>query len=226
PLAGLLPHEERDQGLVAHLGAAVPVNLGIEAGAFGQGVGGEEVLARPKDARGAILQADLHGAGQDEHPLRRGGAVELRAKADRALAQLHARGREELRKHRLGRAFAQRDVQLPKAGPSIDGGEEFDLHEGAHLARLRLSLRRRSYHNRDASRAVSMAASSSPPRRPMHARPKVRADPGTAWPSGATSQRAPANCTTWASPRSSRTIALARSTPSAGAASAAASRWG
>src|SRR5687767_7136802 len=92
---GMHLEEQRDQRMRAALRAPVPVHLRIEAGAFGQRVGGKEMLARPEQARAAVLQPDFHLAAQDENPLRLRRAVPLAAEAYRAVAQLIAGGRED-----------------------------------------------------------------------------------------------------------------------------------
>ena len=74
----------------------MPVDLGIERGAWGKYVGSVAMVARLEDPQAAVLQPDLHFSGEDENPLRLRRAVELAAKADRALAQLIA-GRGEYR---------------------------------------------------------------------------------------------------------------------------------
>src|SRR3954468_14052551 len=79
----LAAHEQRLQRLVAGLRAPVPVQLRVEGRAFGQQVGGIEVLPRREVASAAVLQADHHHALQDEHPLRMRRTVELAAKTRR-----------------------------------------------------------------------------------------------------------------------------------------------
>jgi hypothetical protein len=91
------------------------------------------VLARPEHARTAVLQADFHFAAEHEQPLRRGGAVELAAKSDRAHAQLQAAGRDQRRQHRLRRAFAQRHLFLAEFRAAVGAGIEDDLGERGHV---------------------------------------------------------------------------------------------
>jgi hypothetical protein len=81
----------------------VAVPLGIETLAFGQDIGGVEVIAGFEHARAAVLQADLHFACKDEDPLRLGRAVRLAAEADRAETELIAGGGEDRREHGLRR---------------------------------------------------------------------------------------------------------------------------
>src|SRR3954469_25970600 len=95
------------------------MQLGVEAGAGRQHIGGEEMFARPEAPRAAVAQTDLHFAAQDENPLRRGGAVPLAAEADRTLAQLVAPGGKERRQARLRRAFAERDGFLAPARAAV-----------------------------------------------------------------------------------------------------------
>src|SRR5258707_4502058 len=97
---------------------------GVEGRAFREYVRSVEVLARPKHARAAVAQPDLHLAAEDEHPLRFGRAMPLAAKADRAVPQLVAGGGEHLREHRLRIAFGQRDGFLFEFRSSIAVGEQ------------------------------------------------------------------------------------------------------
>jgi hypothetical protein len=95
----------------------------------GQPVVREEVLACVKDARAAVLQADLHLALQDEDPLRCVGAVEFAAKANGAFAQLQTTAGHQRGQARLRLAFGQRHCVLAKLGAAIGVGEERDLGE-------------------------------------------------------------------------------------------------
>src|SRR4051812_37184782 len=63
-------YKKRHQGLLAPLGAPVPVHLRIERRPGRQRIGRIEVLPRLEKTRAAVLQADLHFSGQDEYPLR------------------------------------------------------------------------------------------------------------------------------------------------------------
>src|SRR3990167_10568133 len=115
---GSCTNEGSDQRVGADLPAPVAVHGGIEGGAGRQRVGREEVLAGAKYQRRAVLQADLHLPAQDEHPLRIGAAVELAAKANRAVAQLQAAAGHQRRQHRGGVAFGQRDRKSTRLNSS------------------------------------------------------------------------------------------------------------
>ena len=73
------------------------MQIGIEARAFRDEVGREEVLAWLEDARRTVAQANLHLACENEDPLRLGRAMEHASEADRALPQLIARRRKDRR---------------------------------------------------------------------------------------------------------------------------------
>ena len=53
-------HEQGHQWIGADLSAPVPVHSSVKRGAFWQGVGRIEKLTRPKNARAAVLQKNLH----------------------------------------------------------------------------------------------------------------------------------------------------------------------
>ena len=53
----------------------MPVDLGIERGAWGKYVGRVAMVARLEDPQAAVLQPDLHFSGEDENPLRLRRAV-------------------------------------------------------------------------------------------------------------------------------------------------------
>src|SRR5450830_140118 len=87
-------HEQGHQRVRADLPAPVAMHRRVECCAGWQQIGGVEMLTCLEDAGAAVLQADVHFAAENEHPLRRDRAVELAAKADRAVAQLVAGRRE------------------------------------------------------------------------------------------------------------------------------------
>src|SRR6185369_13547441 len=86
-----------------------------------------------EDATAAVLQPDFHFATEYEQPLFTGGAVELAAKAHRALAKLAAAGRQYRRQHRLGRSLAQRNLFLPEFRIAVGIGVQGHFREGGHL---------------------------------------------------------------------------------------------
>src|SRR6266850_2124418 len=83
-------HEQRNERVRPTLSAPMPVDLGIERGAWGKYVGRVAMVTRLEDSQAAVLQPDLHFSGEDENPLRLRRAMELAAKADGTLAQLIA----------------------------------------------------------------------------------------------------------------------------------------
>src|SRR5450830_404610 len=87
--------EHGHQRVWPHLPAPMPMHRRVEHRAGRQGVGRIEVLAGPEHARDPALQPDLHLALQNEHPLRLARAMEIAAKAHRAVAQLVALGAHE-----------------------------------------------------------------------------------------------------------------------------------
>ena len=98
------------------------------------------MLTRFENAGAAVLQADLHLAAQDEHPLRRDGAMKLAAKTDRAVAQLVATRRHQRRQHRVWIALRQGDSGLAEFGAAIGVGEENGLGESGHGELLRKAV--------------------------------------------------------------------------------------
>src|SRR4026209_908676 len=106
------------------------MQLGIETLAGGQHVGRKEMLSGGEPARAAVLQADLHLAFQDEHPLRLARAVELTAEPDRAFAQLVPRSGQQRRQARFGGAFHERYALFAESRPAVVIGEQYDFRKG------------------------------------------------------------------------------------------------
>src|SRR3954467_7463511 len=111
------------------LGAAVPVQLRVEDGAFGQHVGRKKMLTCGEPPQAAVLQRDVHFAFQDEDPLRPRRAVEFAPEADRALTQLVTGGRQHGRQPRLAAAFGERDAFLAEFRTAVMIREEHGLRE-------------------------------------------------------------------------------------------------
>src|SRR6185295_5175473 len=136
--------EERDQRLGAALGAAVTVQLRVEARALGQHVRRKEVLPCGEPAHAAVLQRDLHFAFQDEDPLRPGRAVKFAPEADRALAQLVAGGRQHGRQARFARTLGKRDALLAEFRTAVVVRVEHGLREDGFSVH---SLLRSGWHS-------------------------------------------------------------------------------
>jgi hypothetical protein len=116
---GSAAHEQRDQRLGADWRLQWPCTAG-RRWRRRQHVGRKEVLARPEGARSCRPAGRSPCAAQDEDPLRRLGAVEVAAKAHRALAQLAAAAGHQRRQPRLRLAFGQRDgSSRQRARPSV-----------------------------------------------------------------------------------------------------------
>ena len=125
-------HEQGHQWFGANLSAPVPVHGGVKRGTFGQGVGRIEKLTRPKNARAAVLQKNLHLPAQHKQPLRVTRAMESAAKTHRALAQLASRGSHQGRQLALWGAFSQGHKFVTKTGTAIHIGEENGFFQLGH----------------------------------------------------------------------------------------------
>jgi hypothetical protein len=117
PVSG--SHEGGDQRIGTDLAAPVAVHCGVEGGARRQGVGREEVLARPEDPAAAVLQADLHLPAEDEHPLRR-RCSGSRCESPPGCGAAAAAAGHQRRQRACRLAFGQRDgCSRKRARPSV-----------------------------------------------------------------------------------------------------------
>src|SRR3954470_2679375 len=96
------------------------------------------MLSRLEDTRAAVLQPDLHFAGQDEHPLGLRRAMPLTAEADRTVPQLITGRRKHLGQHRLRRTPCECDRLLAKTGAAVAVGEQGNFYKRHQLARYLL----------------------------------------------------------------------------------------
>lgn len=125
-------HKQRLQRLVAHLSAPVTMHCSVKGSAIRQHIRRVKMFTRLENARHTALQTDLHLPCQDKTPLRAAGAMELAAKANRTLAQLHAATGKQWRQHGLRVAFGQGDQFLAKARAAIGVGKQNNFGEMGH----------------------------------------------------------------------------------------------